>query len=595
MDGTDDNINSINGNGSTSTNGHTPSTNGALLVDTGRGGGTSGVEDNDFGVEDDCEFDSEASDLAGLEAAYATSDEYQAGDVDLDEADLVGQPIADDGSEADLLRYAGYSPPPEELKELGVAAVPEPKTEELDEDEEEEDSDLDPRQNKTKVGIIGSPLSKAAFVGGGGLLVVLAGGLLMGQFNGKKAEVAKVEEATTTSTVGTAQDANSSELGKYKSGMALTTQRNLLANAKPQNQQSIPNPKTQRMARQAVQPTPVPTAAALLPSPSMMMSSPLPNPEISKLPRLPMEAVKPPTVEEAIAKWQALTNLGSYGSTRPQGSSSTTGLANETLGSNGMVLSPRAQSTAFPPAPLPVLPSSSSRAGLQLSQLRSNSSVPGMRDTPLSSVLTGSSASGKISNSVIVAADNTQNIDPTSPLTPKYLMQLTDSLKDGNGAIAIPAGAQLVLALKNFSAQSGLGELQVVAAIANGKEYQVPSGSMVVRSPSGSMLAFENRDKGQGFFSNIIPSVFAGIAQAGQAINQPQSSTSVSNGGITTNVNSAKPNPLAAFAQGAGQNFSQKIQQQAQTAQQSAQSAPKTWELKAGSGVLVYVNSSFEI
>ena len=595
MDGTDDNINSINGNGSTSTNGHTPSTNGALLVDTGRGAGTSGVEDDDSGVGVDYEFDSEASDLAGLEAAYATSDEYQAGDVDLDEADLVGQPVADDGSEADLLRYAGYSPPPEELKELGVAAVSEPKTEELDEDEEEEDSDLDPRQNKTKVGIIGSPLSKAAFVGGGGLLVVLAGGLLMGQFNGKKAEVAKVEEADTTAKATAPGTGDSSELGKYKSGMALTTQRNLLANAKPQNQQSIPNPKTQRMARQAVQPTPVPTAAALLPSPSMMMSSPLPNPEISKLPRLPMEAVKPPTVEEAIAKWQALTNLGSYGSTRPQGSSSTTGLANETLGSNGMVLSPRAQSTAFPPAPLPVLPSSSSRAGLQLSQLRSNSSVSGMRDTLLSSVLTGSSASGKISNSVIVAADNAQGIDPTSPLTPKYLMQLTDSLKDGNGAIAIPAGAQLVLALKNFSAQSGLGELQVVAAIANGKEYQVPSGSMVVRSPSGSMLAFENRDKGQGFFANIIPSVFAGIAQAGQSINQPQSSTSVSNGGITTNVNSAKPNPLAAFAQGAGQNFSQKIQQQAQTAQQSAQSAPKTWELKAGSGVLVYVNSSFEI
>lgn len=575
-------------------NGSAPnSTNGILLAED--------AEIEHPGV-DGYEFDSEDSDLAGLEAAYATSDEYQAGDVDLDEADLVGQSVADDGSEADLLRYAGYSPPPEELKELGVTAVPESKTEELDEDEEEEDSDLDPRQNKTKVGIVGSPLSKAAFVGGGGLLVVLAGGLLMGQFNGKKAEVAKVEEAPATSTAATAQDANSSQLGNYKSGMALTTQRNLLANAKPQ-QQSIPNQKARQMARQAVQPTPVPTAAALLPSPSMMMSSPLPTSDVSKLPPFPVEAVKPPTVEEAIAKWQALTNLGSYGSSRPQGSSSipgstSNGFSNETLGSNGMLLSPRAQaaSTSFPPSALPVLPSvSTSRTGLQLSQLRANSSVPGMRDTALSSVLTGSSASGKISNSVIVAADNAQSIDPTSPLTSKYLMQLTDSIKDGNGAIAIPAGTQLVLAVKNFSAQSGLGELQVVAAIANGKEYQVPSGAMVVRSPAGAMLAFENRNKGSGFFENVIPSVFAGIAQAGQAINQPQSSTSVSNGGITTNVNSAKPNPLAAFAQGAGTNFSQKIQQQAQTAQQSAQSAPKTWELKAGSGVLVYVNSSFEI
>jgi len=564
------------------------------------------VEHEHESVADDyIAVDPESADLEGLEAAYAFDDDaFQSAPDEFVELAQTPEEKSAADSEAALLQYSGYAAPPEELAAMG-ASPPEPASASAEsvegEDDEDESLDLDPRRNKTKVGLINSPLSKAAFVGGGGLIAVVAAGMLMGQFGGsKKAQV--VEEAAKDPTA-IASPGVANEVGTYKTGMALTTQRNLLANAKPQPGQVKP---VRRNAVDAKMNTPeqsVPTAAALLPAPATMMSTPLEPLPTAFRSVGSLEPIKPPTVEEAIAKWQALAGLGSYGAvqrgTQSQSfnSNMATGFSNESLGANGMTLSPRAQqaslssaSTAFPPASTTT--STSSRS---ITQLRASSSVPGMRDTPLATVLTGTSASGRINNSVIVAADNAQSIDPTSPLSPKYLMELTDSIKDGNGAIAIPTRSQLVLAVKTFSPQSGLGELQVVAVIANGKEYQVPTGAMVVRSPAGSLLAFSNRDKGAGFFSSIIPSVLAGISQAGQAINQPQSSTSVSNGGITTNVNSAKPNALAAFAQGAGQNLSQRVQQNAQTAQQQSSSAPKTWELKAGSAVTVYVNSSFEI
>ncbi len=564
-------------------------------------------ESVEHGEHEYIHVDAESADLEGLEAAYAFDDEaFESAPDGFEETAQTPEEKSAADSEAALLQYSGYAAPPEELAAMG-ASPPKPtsvsaESVEGEDDDDDESLDLDPRRNKTKVGLINSPLSKAAFVGGGGLIAVLAAGMLMGQFGGsKKAQV--VEEAAKNPTAIASPGVANGEVGTYKTGMALTTQRNLLANAKPQQGQVKPVRPTKTEAKVNTPEQPVPTAAALLPAPAAMMSTPLeplPTTFRSVGSAGSVEPIKPPTVEEAIAKWQALAGLGSYGAvqrgTQSQSfnSNTATGFSNESLGANGMTLSPRAQqqslssaSTAFPPA--------STTSSRSITQLRASSSVPGMRDTPLASVLTGTSASGRINNSVIVAADNAQSIDPTSPLSPKYLMELTDSIKDGNGAIAIPTRSQLVLAVKTFSPQSGLGELQVVAVIANGKEYQVPTGAMVVRSPAGSLLAFSNRDKGSGFFSSIIPSVLAGISQAGQAINQPQSSTSVSNGGITTNVNSAKPNALAAFAQGAGQNLSQRVQQNAQTAQQQASSAPKTWELKAGSAVTVYVNSSFEI
>ena len=94
---------------------------------------------------------------------------------------------------------------------------------------------------------------------------------------------------------------------------------------------------------------------------------------------------------------------------------------------------------------------------------------------------------------------------------------------------------------------------------------------------------------------SLLPALFSGISQAAQAINEPRSSITI-NGGSTITSNSGNRNIGAAFAGGAFRNLTEQLQQQAQTAQQQAQSSGgQIWRIAEGQTVQVFVNSSFSL
>jgi len=195
-----------------------------------------------------------------------------------------------------------------------------------------------------------------------------------------------------------------------------------------------------------------------------------------------------------------------------------------------------------------------------------------------------------------MTGDNTTPIAPDSPSAIKYLAKLSSGLNDASGNVALPAGSQVVMVARSFSPQTGLAEFVVTSVIVDNKEYTVPKDTLVVRGTNGGLVAFSKRSAGSGgLFTSLLPAFFAGVSQAGQVLNQPTSSSSVSGGNVSATTSSSNPSPVAGFAQGFSQNLATALQQKAQAANQAAASAPVSWQLGAGAVVKVFVNSSFEM
>ena len=216
---------------------------------------------------------------------------------------------------------------------------------------------------------------------------------------------------------------------------------------------------------------------------------------------------------------------------------------------------------AFIPAPVAPIPSASSATPIR--QLRaSTSTVPGLRERPISMVLTGASASAQLATGVVLSGDNSTPISPDSPTATKYLVTLKAPLKDASGEEALPTGSSVVMVAKSFSQQSGVAEFQATSVIVGNKEYALPTGSLVVRGTNGAPLTLAKRGgSGGGLFQSILPAFFAGISQAGQTLNQPTSSATVSGGSVSATTSSSNPSSTAAFAQGFGQSLSQTLTQ----------------------------------
>lgn len=462
---------------------------------------------------------------------------------------------------------------PDAVERTRSGAVGEPAGESADGEEEEDDA-VDPRTAKTKVGLLNSPFTRIALIGGTGLLAFGALGLFLSSvMGGKEQQVAVPKPSPTVAATADPTQAPTQE-GKYKTETALAGQRQALGGLDPKQQ---PSPSTTPKPQASVAPQPTPVAIASVPLP-------LPAPTTLLATSFERGQTKP---DDPVEKWRTIASMGSYGQV-PAG------------GSNSAYTTPvptPVPTTAFIPTPIvPVAPIASASSATPIRQLRSSSATPGLRDRPIAMVLTGSSASGQLATGVVLSGDNSTPVNPDSPTATKYLVTLKASLKDANGEEALPSGASVVMVAKSFSQQSGVAEFQATSVIVGNKEYALPTGALVVRGENGAPLTLAKRGgSGGGLFQSILPAFFAGISQAGQTLNQPTSSATVSGGSVSATTSSSNPSATAAFAQGFGQNLSQMLTQRSQAENQKQANQTNAWTLDAGMGVKVFVNSSFEL
>lgn len=518
---------------------------------------------------------------------FAAADESDVDeDPDADLGEVASSALAPDPDADKFSKYTNYAPDEAEGAATAPAAMAlhtDPDAVERMRSDEagdaaggdsdgEEDEDVDPRTAKTKVGLLNSPFTRIGLIGGTGLLAFGALGLFLTSVTGGKEQQVAVPKPSPT-VVATADPTQApTQEGRYKTETALAGQRQALGGIDPKQQ---PSPSA----------TPKPQASATPQPPVAISSVPLPLPAPTTLLSMPTVDRGQTKPDDPVEKWRTIASIGSYGQ-MPAGSGSSAYAA--------PVPTPIA-TPAFVPAP--VAPIASAFSATPIRQLRSgSSSVPGLRDRPIAMVLTGASAAGQLATGVVLSGDNSTPISPDSPTATKYLVTLKAPLKDANGEEALPSGASVVMVAKSFSQQSGVAEFQATAVIVGNKEYALPTGALVVRGTNGAPLTLAKRGgSGGGLFQSILPAFFAGISQAGQTLNQPTSSATVSGGNVSATTSSSNPSPTAAFAQGFGQNLSQMLTQRSQAANQNQSNQPNAWALDAGLGVMVFVNSSFEM
>lgn len=336
---------------------------------------------------------------------------------------------------------------------------------------------------------------------------------------------------------------------------------------------------TQPKASATAQPSPVPVAFPIeappvpAPAPAVVPASAVVvAPGVVALPSTP---TNPLDSLDPVAKWRYIASAGSLG--------------RADVSNNPNTYTPPAPAPA-PIAYTPPLANTGSATGSanSITQLRANSAVPGLRSQPMLPVMVGTMASATLVTPIAVT--NNGGTDA------KYLLKLEKSLNDTDGNVAIPAGTVVVATLKGFDSSSGQVDLQVGSVIANNKEYNLPKDTLMVRGKSGSPLIAKKSGSGGGFLRDMLPSVFAGVAQAGQALNTPASTATFNagNGGVTTTTNSSKLDPLASFASGAFGSLSQRLAAQSQQQAQNLNGRSDVWWLK-GQTVEIFVNSTFEM
>lgn len=477
---------------------------------------------------------------------------------------------------AQYVNYDSYAETPDKAL-FGVTETSAQLNSELVDAEEPDDRDedelnlLDPRQSKTNVDFVQNPYSRIVMVAIPGFLTILIGGALVQNITAGKNNSAPV----VTPSVSPAADANSDsvnrtsseEIAKYKAETALAQQQTVF-----QKKQSIT--PSQQTPTQAILSAPAPIAPEI-PQPVPPLPPPPPvihPPESNEVDSLPTDPV---------ARWKIAATAGGFGRV--------------TNFSAPVQAAPVQQTPVYIPPMPPSQSNSDTGSGVAkpINQLRAAASSDGLRDKPPAPVLVGATANGQLATAIVVAGDNAQVSDGNGT---KYLANLNTPLKDADGSVAIPADAVLVMSAKSLSSQSGVVEFQVSSVIVNNREYSAPKGALLVRGNNGAPLTLAKRGgSGGNFFTAALPAVLAGVGQAGQALNQPNASSVVSAGSVTTTTSSSKPNIAGAFASGMSNSLSQQLTQQIQAANQRNMNAPVVWELGAGTDIVVFVNQSFEM
>ena len=281
-----------------------------------------------------------------------------------------------------------------------------------------------------------------------------------------------------------------------------------------------------------------------------------------------------------VERWQQIATSGSFGHLNP---SAARPAQAPTLASPAASVQPYTPPVA-----------ATQTGGGTLAALRASSTTPGLRTAPLADVLVGTSSSGAMITAIVLSEDNSQAVNPSDPGATKYLVSLTRAIKDAKGQTAIPAGATLVAVVSGFSPGSGMMQLAVKGVLVNNQEYAAPDGVLVIRGTNGGSLQAHRVGGSNAIIETLLPAVMGGISQAGSQLTQNQGTTTT-NGNVTTTTSSGGSNPTAGFMQGFSGTLSTQLQTAAQAANQANQSRPKSWQLRSGEAVQVFVNSTFQM
>lgn len=452
--------------------------------------------------------------------------------------------------------------------------------------------DPDPEQHRTIRGIVGSPFSKMALVGGVGSLGFLLVGLFMNSImspSSAKQLTAKSsdEKLALTSTA----DPKDAEIAKFKTDLALGSQ---LSAGKSKTLRPANLPKSDALASKAdskdkleanpVQSADLPTAAPVrnLSAPPL---EPIPMRQVMSQPTpvmLPPRnfSANPPEAKNPADEWQRLASIGSYGN-----------LAAPT--EMPRAIAPVATNkennpnSAIPPIEKPPLNSLTNYLA------QAEKSLPSA--TPANSLLVGTTAKAALRTSVVFSTDGSRIMGSAPGVVPKFIVTLQEPIATADGKPVIPADAVLIVTARPLDAKSGLAELDVVGIAIAGRELIPPPNAITLRGAEGAPLVADKYfDRGSEISGMDAASfITSALAEVGKLTNSPTTTSSISSiGGSATVSTAPPPNYLGAAISGGFGVLSETLNRRSQQAIEEIKTRPNVFFIPAGKELQVFVNQT---
>jgi hypothetical protein len=443
-------------------------------------------------------------------------------------------------------------------------------------------------------------------------------------------------QATPTEEMARLQEENA----KLKAGQALDDQVEIEQQLRQANSQTEP-PEVEPQEKPPAEPEVAPTPVRSEPPPRQVVYS-SPSPRIQTTPSpvsRPVTRTAVPTRSvDPMQQWQQLAQLGSYGSIRPEEATTVEFSSRQEASQSVTELSTLVSSTSSVPiariAPTSAVQLSSSDRSQQTKEredlpdnnpdveqflpdevfqnlleptpefletrqenLVSQSSPPILEDAE-ATVLEGSSTpqsliAGTRSPGILltpIVVDESEGQD-------QFAVILSEPLTDSRGAIAFPAGTQLLVQVDNIS-ETGQVHLSATTATwdvdGHQQELILPMGVIQVRGEAGEPLMAEHyEDRGDEIAAMDAGQFLLGaIGRAAELYTR--SDTRVQTRGSSTVITEDNPEPniLAGLIEGGTDAILDTIQERNQRAVERLEEIPNARFVEAGTPVEIFVNQS---
>ncbi len=168
----------------------------------------------------------------------------------------------------------------------------------------------------------------------------------------------------------------------------------------------------------------------------------------------------------------------------------------------------------LPPSPFKILPNSlpealnptDSQTPLALatnrpvnSEISSQTNAAELPNDKLGKTLTtGSQAKASLVNAAVFSGSTRTNNNP------RFIVRLEESLKNPSGKVAFSSETTLIAVVRPLSSK-GVAELEAVSIVVDGKEYDLPAGSITLLDRDGSSLAGLKYGEEETVSSNVEP------------------------------------------------------------------------------------------
>jgi hypothetical protein len=452
--------------------------------------------------------------------------------------------------------------------------------------------DADPEQHRTIRGIVGSPFSKMALVGGVGSLGFLLVGLFMNSImspsNAKQLTAKSSDEKLALTSTADPKDA---EIAKFKTDLALGSQ---LSAGKSKTLRPANLPKSDALAakgdsKDKLEANPVQSADLPTVSPVRNLSAPplepIPMRQVMSQPTpvmLPPRnfAASPPEAKNPADEWQRLASIGSYGNLAAPAEMPRAIAPVATNNVNN-------PNSASPPIEKPPLNSLTNYLA------QAEKSLP--KATSANTLLVGTTAKAALKTSVVFSTDGSRTMGSAPGLVPKFIVTLQEPITTADGKPVIPADAVLIVTARPLDAKSGLAELDVVGIAIAGRELIPPPNAISIRGAEGAPLVADKYfDRGSEISGMDVASfITSALAEVGKLTNSPTTTSSISSiGGSATVSTAPPPNYLGAAISGGFGVLSETLNRRSQQAIEDIKTRPNVFFIPAGKELQVFVNQT---